>query len=372
DLIASVYASKEKYDRLCATQRLPNQTMARHLDDFLVHRHGLTSMARAQAAALRSGVERFRENDNTVKVFEMTLRNEVDERFRLEQRDRQRAVFDVIRSRIRERIERHDKTVKHDDRYSYRRLGGTGISRVAAGKLGSCNNRQVVGARRGGYFAAGAAAASAATVETLLRSQTRPDAPLAAADWKAAVHQVYKGSTTADAQTVEFLVKEAASTMRQGQRGRDDERPGSMKGAGAEAVPFGLFLQVLLGYQLHGYLRRLNVFRQDFREASVDVDGDGVLNPVQFLALAKRTLGRMQRARTPPDQLCPPRRYTSDCSPTTPEQNGRQGLPEVAVGNERPNAVQKQAVARLRAADPNGFGVVTFSQCVLHLAKDNR
>lgn len=43
----------------------------------LCYRHGLTSMARAQATALRVGVERFRDNDNTVKVFEMTLRNEV-------------------------------------------------------------------------------------------------------------------------------------------------------------------------------------------------------------------------------------------------------------------------------------------------------
>lgn len=38
DLIASVYASKEKYDRHRVAQRLPSQTLARHLDDFLVHR----------------------------------------------------------------------------------------------------------------------------------------------------------------------------------------------------------------------------------------------------------------------------------------------------------------------------------------------
>lgn len=38
DLIASVYASKEKYDRHCVAQRLPSQTLSRHLDDFLVHR----------------------------------------------------------------------------------------------------------------------------------------------------------------------------------------------------------------------------------------------------------------------------------------------------------------------------------------------
>lgn len=93
---------------------------------------------------------------------------------------------------------------------------------------------------------------------------------------------MYKGSTAADAQTVNFLVKEAASTIRQeGQRGRDSGAPGSARGASAGAevdvgqgqcsVPFGLFLQVLLGYQLHGYLRRIKVFRENFREVSASV-----------------------------------------------------------------------------------------------------
>lgn len=44
---------------------------------FVRRRYGLTSMARAQAAALRLGVQRYRDADNAVKVFEMTLRNEV-------------------------------------------------------------------------------------------------------------------------------------------------------------------------------------------------------------------------------------------------------------------------------------------------------
>lgn len=41
------------------------------------YRYGMTPMARLQAAALREGVDKFREEDNSVKVFEMTLRNEV-------------------------------------------------------------------------------------------------------------------------------------------------------------------------------------------------------------------------------------------------------------------------------------------------------
>lgn len=43
----------------------------------LEYRYGLTSRAKAQAAALRIGVEKYRDDDNAVKVFELTLRHEV-------------------------------------------------------------------------------------------------------------------------------------------------------------------------------------------------------------------------------------------------------------------------------------------------------
>lgn len=38
-LISSIFVSKEKHDRRCAAQRLPSQTLATHLEDFLVHRY---------------------------------------------------------------------------------------------------------------------------------------------------------------------------------------------------------------------------------------------------------------------------------------------------------------------------------------------
>lgn len=121
-----------------------------------------------------------------------------------------------------------------------------------------------------------AAAASTANIESLLRSQTRPGARLATADWAAVVRHVYKGSATADAQTAGFLVKEAVSTLPEVKRRRGHEQPGSGRGAGGKgpgqgqrSVPFGVFLQVLLEYQLHGYLRRWKLFREDFREVKV-------------------------------------------------------------------------------------------------------
>lgn len=206
----------------------------------------------------------------------------MDEGFQVKQRNFEKSISDFIRSSIRERIARDAQTAKCDARYSYRRLGGTSISRVAAGATGAGKHWQGVagGATTANSFAgAGAAAAAASTVETLLRGQTRPTTPLAAADWQAVLRHVYKGAATADAKTVGFLVKEAISANGEGQKSSESCGPGSRKGEaggvggaghGQRAVPYGLFVQVLLGYQLHGYLRRLEGFREDFRQASIE------------------------------------------------------------------------------------------------------
>lgn len=88
------------------------------------------------------------------------------------------------------------------------------------------------------------------------------------------LRHVYREAATADAKTVGFLVKEAISAKwAEREKGLDRYEPASRKGAvgagqGQSSVPYGMFLQVLLGYQLHGYLRRVEAFREDFRKAS--------------------------------------------------------------------------------------------------------
>lgn len=213
----------------------------------------------------------------------------MDEGFQRQQRDLEKTVSDFIRSRIREKVALHEQTSKCDDRYSYRRLGGTSISRAGgAGYLATGNLRQggaAVNAPVACSAAGTTAGAASSTIETLLRSQTRPTAPLLAADWQAVLRHVYKGAATADARTVGFLVKEAISARRAEREKdlEDDCEPGSRKGAVGEgqsqsSVPYGLFLQVLLGYQLHGYLCRLEAFKEDFRKASWLVTrNDGVM-----------------------------------------------------------------------------------------------
>ena len=69
-------------------------------------------------------------------------------------------------------------------------------------------------------------------------------------------------------QTVGVLVKEA---MGRGGQGFDTGAGKGGKGrAGSRgsSIPFGVFLQVLLGYQLHGHLRWLRCFKDDFQKAS--------------------------------------------------------------------------------------------------------
>lgn len=72
-----MYVSKEKFDQRCKAQRMPTQTLSRHLEEFLLHKYGLRSMAGGQAAAVRTAVEKFGGEDTAIRVFGMALRNEV-------------------------------------------------------------------------------------------------------------------------------------------------------------------------------------------------------------------------------------------------------------------------------------------------------
>lgn len=98
----------------------------------------------------------------------------------------------------------------------------------------------------------------------------------------------------------------------------------------------------------------------------VDVDGNGTVNPVQFRRLAKLTLQRahQQKSTTPSS-----RREKNYATADTP-----------AIGRRAEEATQEQplvvddleggAATRLKAADPFGLGVITFSECVHHLRRD--
>lgn len=114
--------------------------------------------------------------------------------------------------------------------------------------------------------------ASNAVTDFFLRNQTRPDAPLSATDWQAVICHVYQGSA-ADAQTVSVLVRKDISNRRQrdnvGNKQQQQHRclvMGEGAGLWSSSIPFGVFLQILLGYQLDIHLRSLEPLREDFRK----------------------------------------------------------------------------------------------------------
>lgn len=113
--------------------------------------------------------------------------------------------------------------------------------------------------------------ASNAVTDFFLRNQTRPDAPLSATDWQAAICHVYQGSA-ADAQTVSVLVRKDISNRRPRDLvGHKQQQHrclvmGDGEGLWSSSLPFGVFLQTLLGYQLDIHLRSLEQLREDFRK----------------------------------------------------------------------------------------------------------
>lgn len=172
------------------------------------------------------------------------LETQVDEQFRLEQAGLERKIMELIRSRLRKRQATLDKNNKAG------RGGGNGAD-------GSSSNAY---RQKGGAFPV----ASEATIDSLLRKQTRAGAPLSPGDWQGVVRHLYRDET-GEAQTVGFLIREATFS-RKGQGGRDGT---GAVGGGRERskkVPFGVFLQVLLGYQLHRHLRCLRLFKEDYRK----------------------------------------------------------------------------------------------------------
>lgn len=177
---------------------------------------------------------------------------QVDDKFYQQQMRLERSVLAFLRSRIQERV---------NSLNSYSRSGSPCRTRatLAHGVGEGTSDRRGQGGRK-------PAATSVVNVDVFLRNQTRPDAVLATVDWHAVVQHIHKGSPS-DGRTVGFLVKEAAS-----RREREDLKKRVRFGEGEDAqeerssVSFGVFMQVLLGYQLHVRLRRLRFFKEDFKE----------------------------------------------------------------------------------------------------------
>jgi len=97
DFINELYASKEKFDIKCREAKLPRETMEQHLYTYLNQKYGLKSLIIEWASAVMAAVKKFADQDNDVAVFGKILRNEIDEEFRIVQKQLKDTVAELLR-----------------------------------------------------------------------------------------------------------------------------------------------------------------------------------------------------------------------------------------------------------------------------------
>lgn len=97
DFISELYASKEKFDAKCRDAKLPRETMEQHLYTYLNQKYGLKSLIIEWASAVMAAVKKYADEDNDVAVFGKILRNEIDEEFRIVQKQLKDTVAELLR-----------------------------------------------------------------------------------------------------------------------------------------------------------------------------------------------------------------------------------------------------------------------------------
>merc|ERR1719181_646466 len=113
DFITELYASKVKYDAKCREAKLPRETMEQHLYTYLNQKYGLKSLIIEWASAVMAAVKKFADEDNDVAVFGKILRNEIDEEFRIVQKQLKDTVMELLRVYLKGRF-----TLKSEDEVS--------------------------------------------------------------------------------------------------------------------------------------------------------------------------------------------------------------------------------------------------------------
>ncbi|KAL0219511.1 hypothetical protein P9112_005164 [Eukaryota sp. TZLM1-RC] len=103
ELIEEIYVSKQKFDQKCEEINQPKETMSQHLLSFLTHRYGLKSLILQWSRAVKVAVEKFKNVDNDVMVFDRMLKNLIDEDFRLVQSQLKSTVYELVKAAIRSR-----------------------------------------------------------------------------------------------------------------------------------------------------------------------------------------------------------------------------------------------------------------------------
>merc|ERR1712166_1650290 len=229
--IEELYESKVKFDTKCREARLPRETMEQHLYTYLNQKYGLKSLIIEWASAVMAAVKKFSDEDNDVAVFGRILRNEIDEEFRIVQKQLKDTVAELLRVYLKGK-----HPLKSEDEVS---------------KL--LNKR----------------------IKSFVFEE----------EWTDIIKYMYNHEDS-----VSLIIKckdyiEASQHSQQQQpaqrRGRRDTREEAQRESGK--MMFDDFLKILLDFQLKGHEKFLLKFMKLFRQ--FDKDKNGVINEEEFRQL---------------------------------------------------------------------------------------
>ena len=82
DTINDMYAQKVKFDKKCADNHVPKETMEQYMYTYLNQRYGLKNLIVEWAAAIINGIKTYARQDHDIALFGKILKNECDEDFR--------------------------------------------------------------------------------------------------------------------------------------------------------------------------------------------------------------------------------------------------------------------------------------------------
>jgi len=232
--IDELYDSKDKFDVKCRESRLPRETMEQHLYTYLNQKYGLKSLIIEWASAVMAAVKKFSEQDNDVAVFGRILRNEIDEEFKIIQKQLKDTVADLLRVYLKGR-----HPLKSEDE----------VSKLLAKRI---------------------------------KSFVYED------EWTDIIKYMYnpEDSVNLIVKCKEFIAASQEQQQRQvSARGRRGTREQEARDQGK--IMYDDFLKILLDFQLKGHEKFLLKFMKLFRQ--FDKDKNGVIDEVEFRQLILAT-----------------------------------------------------------------------------------
>ena len=284
--VEAIYASKARADQLAPAAR---ETLEQHLYVWLKARHGaFPGLIASHASAIIRSAHRWAPLDNDAAVFEKILRSEVDEDFRLVQRQLKDTAVELLKQQLRSananKLEPEIKALV--DARTHERSGGVAEEswRPIVRYLYEKSDAEALEQRIEGLLLRAVVAAALESAAGKSRPQQASRSPQQLQRQALVGSARFVAGQDADGASANAVVDEAEVERRINALSRDGAKA-LLRGQNPTLrIAWPEFVNTLLSFQLEGHEVFLAKFLKMFRE--YDVEKRGVISTDSFLRMA--------------------------------------------------------------------------------------